>query len=155
MIFFIVFLGYLCAEEVSMKQEKLENRIQNARVIQNLIKAKKRDLIYIAPNQKKQIETILFRRFHLLKDPLPESLQHLKLWFSSSKCISLTHYFSSHFVNFLIKWIPICTNFLYKQDYWMSLGIVININPAIAPWFHLRLPSCSPGFESQAHHLCF
>ena len=62
-----------------MKQEKLENRIQNARVIQNLIKAKKRDLEYIAPNQKKQIETILFRRFHLLKDPLPESLQHLKL----------------------------------------------------------------------------
>ena len=55
MIFFIVFLGYLCPEEVSMKQEKLENRIQNARVIQNLIKAKKRDLEYIAPNQKKQI----------------------------------------------------------------------------------------------------
>ena len=26
---------------------------------------------------------------------------------------------------------------------------------AIAPWFCLRLPSCSPGFESQAHHLCF
>ena len=26
---------------------------------------------------------------------------------------------------------------------------------AIAPWFHLRLPSCSPGFESQAHHPSF
>ena len=26
---------------------------------------------------------------------------------------------------------------------------------AIAPWFRLRLPSCGPGFESQAHHLCF
>ena len=26
---------------------------------------------------------------------------------------------------------------------------------AIAPWFHLRLPSCSPGFESQALHLRF
>ena len=26
---------------------------------------------------------------------------------------------------------------------------------AIAPWFHLRLPSCGPGFESQAHHQCF
>ena len=26
---------------------------------------------------------------------------------------------------------------------------------AIAPWFCLRLPSCGPGFESQAHHLCF
>ena len=26
---------------------------------------------------------------------------------------------------------------------------------AIAPWFRLRLPSCSPGFESQAHHLRF
>ena len=26
---------------------------------------------------------------------------------------------------------------------------------AIAPWFHLRLPSCGPRFESQAHHLRF
>ena len=26
---------------------------------------------------------------------------------------------------------------------------------AIAPWFHLRLPFCGPGFESQAHHLSF
>ena len=26
---------------------------------------------------------------------------------------------------------------------------------AIAPWFRLRLPSCSPWFESQAHHLRF
>ena len=26
---------------------------------------------------------------------------------------------------------------------------------AIAPWFHLRLPSRGPGFESQAHHLRF
>ena len=26
---------------------------------------------------------------------------------------------------------------------------------AIAPWFRLRLPACSPWFESQAHHLCF
>ena len=26
---------------------------------------------------------------------------------------------------------------------------------ALALWFHLRLPSCGPGFESQAHHLCF
>ena len=26
---------------------------------------------------------------------------------------------------------------------------------AIAPWFHLRLPSCGPWFKSQAHHLCF
>ena len=26
---------------------------------------------------------------------------------------------------------------------------------AIAPWFHLCLPSCGPRFKSQAHHLCF
>ena len=26
---------------------------------------------------------------------------------------------------------------------------------AIAPWFRLHLPSCGPGFESQAHLLCF
>ena len=26
---------------------------------------------------------------------------------------------------------------------------------AIAQWIRLRLPSSRPGFESQAHHLCF
>ena len=26
---------------------------------------------------------------------------------------------------------------------------------AIDPWFHLHLPACSPGFESQPHHLHF
>ena len=26
---------------------------------------------------------------------------------------------------------------------------------AITPWYRLRLPSCSRGFESQAHHLSF
>ena len=26
---------------------------------------------------------------------------------------------------------------------------------AIAQWIRLRLPSCRPGFESQAHHQCF
>ena len=26
---------------------------------------------------------------------------------------------------------------------------------AIAQWIRLRLPSCRPGFESQAHHLSF
>ena len=26
---------------------------------------------------------------------------------------------------------------------------------AIAEWIRLRLPSCGPGFESQARHLCF
>ena len=26
---------------------------------------------------------------------------------------------------------------------------------ATAQWFHLHLPSCSPGFESQTHYLAF
>ena len=26
---------------------------------------------------------------------------------------------------------------------------------AVAQWIRLRLPFCHPGFESQAHHLCF
>ena len=26
---------------------------------------------------------------------------------------------------------------------------------AIAQWIRLHLPSCRPGFESQAHYLCF
>ena len=42
----------------------------------------------------------------------------------------------------------------------MSVSIpTVNIwwewGAAIAPWFRLGLPSCGPGFESQAHHLCF
>ena len=34
----------------------------------------------------------------------------------------------------------------------MSCGIW---GAAIAQWIHLRLPSCHPGFESQARHLHF
>ena len=30
-----------------------------------------------------------------------------------------------------------------------------NIAAAIAQWIRLRLPSCSPGFKSQAHRVCF
>ena len=46
------------------------------------------------------------------------------------------------------------------SDSWKILVIAMfNIRQpwvaAIAPWFCLRLPSCGPGFESQAHHLCF
>ena len=26
---------------------------------------------------------------------------------------------------------------------------------AITQWIRLRLPSCHPGYDSQAHHLCF
>ena len=33
----------------------------------------------------------------------------------------------------------------FKQD----------ISAAIAQWIRLRLPSCRPGYESQAHHLRF
>ena len=29
-----------------------------------------------------------------------------------------------------------------------------NRGPVIAQWICLRLPSCRPGFKSQAHHLC-
>ena len=31
----------------------------------------------------------------------------------------------------------------------------INRGAAVAQWIRLRLPSCRPGFDSQAHHLCF
>ena len=39
---------------------------------------------------------------------------------------------------------------LYHQSKLQFCGVA-----AIAPWFCLRLPSCSPGFKSQALHLCF
>ena len=35
------------------------------------------------------------------------------------------------------------------------LQTVLRWVAAIAPWFRLRLPSCSPRFKSQAHHLHF
>ena len=31
----------------------------------------------------------------------------------------------------------------------------MTVGAAGAQWIRLRLPSCHPGFESQAHHLCF
>ena len=31
----------------------------------------------------------------------------------------------------------------------------LNWDTAITQWIHLHLPSCHPGFESKAHHLCF
>ena len=47
------------------------------------------------------------------------------------------------------KYKPENTHLLRKRKYHFSRVA------AIAPWFCLRLPSCSPRFESQAHHLCF
>ena len=32
---------------------------------------------------------------------------------------------------------------------------LVNGAAVIAPWFHLHLPSCGLGFESQAHKLVF
>ena len=29
------------------------------------------------------------------------------------------------------------------------------LGAAVAQWIRMRLPSCRPGFESQAQHLCF
>ena len=36
-----------------------------------------------------------------------------------------------------------------------SVRITFRRGAAIAQWIRLRLPSCRPGFESQAHHLNF
>ena len=41
---------------------------------------------------------------------------------------------------------------LYLSLYLLSMK---EKEAVIAPWFHLRLPSCGPGFESQANHLHF
>ena len=41
------------------------------------------------------------------------------------------------------------------EPIWAFVGHNIQPLAAIAPWFRLRLPSCCPGFESQAYHLCF
>ena len=42
------------------------------------------------------------------------------------------------------------SDFLPKKSYNIVTWAV-----GIAPWFCLCLPSCSTGFESQVHHLCF
>ena len=41
--------------------------------------------------------------------------------------------------------------FSWLQD----LVPILKINYSWPPWFRLRLPSCGPGFQSQAHNLCF
>ena len=48
-------------------------------------------------------------------------------------------------------------NDISNQEIFQLTGLqLINLGVAtIAPWFHLRLPSCGPWFESQAHHLHF
>ena len=40
---------------------------------------------------------------------------------------------------------------------WLKFGskLWIHNGAGIAQWIRLRLPSCCPGFKSQAHHLCF
>ena len=43
---------------------------------------------------------------------------------------------------------------LFTKNILVNIAIMFWV-AAIAPWFHLRLPSCSPRFESQAHRLCF
>ena len=42
----------------------------------------------------------------------------------------------------------------YKTLFYLHKFHIIWV-AAIAPWFCLCLPSCGPGFESQAVHLCF
>ena len=40
-----------------------------------------------------------------------------------------------------------------ESEAWVTFTAIVSA--AVAQWIHLRLPSCRPGFESQAHHLCF
>ena len=63
---------------------------------------------------------------------------------------------------YLITWAIIGIRFLPKMGRpWPLFGLFSSFQTnitgvvAIAPWFRLRLPSCGPGFESQAHQLCF
>ena len=37
----------------------------------------------------------------------------------------------------------------------MCNATILYRGAAVAQWIRSRLPSCRPGFESQAHHLCF
>ena len=37
----------------------------------------------------------------------------------------------------------------------ITLKLPVEGGAAVAQWIRSRLPSCRPGFESQAHHLCF
>ena len=50
------------------------------------------------------------------------------------------------------------TAYFYVCNLWLfvlSRLLYEALVAAIAPWFHLHLPSCGPGFKSQAHHLRF
>ena len=54
-----------------------------------------------------------------------------------------------------IKWGARCTN--GPASFLVINGTYLkdNMGAAIAHWICLHLPSCRPGFESQAHHQCF
>ena len=52
----------------------------------------------------------------------------------------------SAFLNFDLILCLVPLLFRQKNFFWGA---------AIAQWIHLRLPSCRPGFDSQALHLCF
>ena len=46
--------------------------------------------------------------------------------------------------------------YILIQSSWEESVTTINYwGVVIAQWIYLCLPSCHPGFESQAHHLCF
>ena len=58
----------------------------------------------------------------------------------------------------LLLWFQILLVVAYirlKQFILQVVQIWRGRDAAIAQWIRLRLPSCRPGFESQAHHLCF
>ena len=75
------------------------------------------------------------------------------------------YFYSSHTVRDPVQLIGRCFNgiFIAKPTYpkliraatfktFLKLKLWV---AAIAPWFRLRLPSCGPRFESEAHHLRF
>ena len=59
----------------------------------------------------------------------------------------LTSWF--YFDAFITTLIKVFTN-LYQ-----NANMLVSWGATIAQWIRLRLPSCRPGFKSQARHLCF
>ena len=112
-------------------------------------------------NHSKHLATI-----NLPKSPtfLGNFCKVVKIYHFSGKIIfgqllDIWQFFSGH-TDYIAPFVNESSNYFSSHKFEKKFGRKRESNKLdkirnIAPWFCLLLPSCSPGFKSQAHHLCF
>ena len=79
----------------------------------------------------------------------PSLRQNMGLWLDVASHVTSFNQLGC-FISAYLQYAKICLVH-WKQ----STKIRIALGTAKAQWIRLCLPSCRPGFDSQAHHLCF